>query len=160
MNPLAAKILKRVGFGLAGTFAYSLVRDQLRFRSLRGAVVLISGGSRGLGLVLAKQYAAEGASICLLARDDDELRRAQNIIFSQFPETIVHIKVCDSTKLPQVEEAVAFTLEMFGKIDVVVNCAGTITSMPIENATKKDFVESLEAHFWAPFNVIRTCLPH
>src|SRR5688500_31620 len=66
-----------VGAGAAAMFA---ARRGLRNRhriSFEGRVVVITGGSRGLGLVMARQLAAEGAKLCLLARDTDELERAR-----------------------------------------------------------------------------------
>src|SRR5688572_28116842 len=66
-------------------------------------VVLITGGSRGLGLVLARQLARDGARLVLLARDDEELQRAQADIIDRFPDTDVLAVQADVRKRYDVE---------------------------------------------------------
>ncbi|WP_413577551.1 SDR family NAD(P)-dependent oxidoreductase [Bdellovibrio sp. HCB290] len=160
MNTLSSSFLKRLTFGLIGGFTYAMVRDQLRFRSMKKAVVAITGGSRGLGLVLAKEFVRQGASVALLARDNEELARAKKIVELFVPGADVLTIECDCTKPHQVDQAVSAILRYFGKIDVVVNNAGVITTSPIANTTKKDFEDSLDVHFWAPYYMNRACIPH
>ncbi|WP_413586618.1 SDR family NAD(P)-dependent oxidoreductase [Bdellovibrio sp. HCB274] len=160
MNTLSRSLFKRLTFGLIGGLAYTMVRDQLRFRSLRKSVVVITGGSRGLGLVLAKEFARQGASLALLARDTEELARAKKIVELFIPGTDVLTLECDCTKPHQVDQAVSSILRYFGQIDVVVNNAGVITTSPLDNTTKKDFEDSLDVHFWAPYYMNRACIPH
>ena len=62
--------------GLAAAFMAARVARRRRGISFAGRVIVITGGSRGLGLVLARQFAAEGARVVLLARDQAELDRA------------------------------------------------------------------------------------
>jgi NAD(P)-dependent dehydrogenase (short-subunit alcohol dehydrogenase family) len=160
MNSLTRSLFKRIGFGLLGGLTYSLIRDQLRYRSLKNSVVVISGGSRGLGLVLAKEYCQQGASVALLARDAEELARAKKIVELAVPTAEVLVLECDCTKPHDVEQAISEVMRTFGQIDVVVNNAGNISTSPFENTTKKDFEDSLDTHFWAPFYMNRACLPH
>ncbi|UYL07258.1 SDR family oxidoreductase [Bdellovibrio sp. SKB1291214] len=160
MNSLTRSLFKRVGLGLLGGITYSLIRDQLRYRSLKNSVVVISGGSRGLGLLLGKEFAQQGASVALLARDTEELARAKKIIELAVPTAEVLVLECDCTKPHQVDQAIGDIMKTFGQIDVVVNNAGIISTAPFENASKKDFEDSLDIHFWAPFYVNRACLPH
>ncbi|WP_413560254.1 SDR family NAD(P)-dependent oxidoreductase [Bdellovibrio sp. HCB209] len=158
MNTFTQSLFRRIGLGLVAGVAYSLVRDQLRYRSLKNAVAVVSGGSRGLGLVTAKELAYEGANLALLARDKDELERAKKIVEMAIPKCEVIILECDVTKPHQVDQAIGEVMNHFGKIDVVVNNAGIISSAPFENVTKKDYEDSLDVHFWAPFYVNRACL--
>jgi Short-chain dehydrogenases of various substrate specificities len=159
-NSLTKSFLKSAAWGFATSFLYSFARDQWRYRSFKGAVVVISGGSRGLGLVMAKEFARQGAVICLLARDEDELRRAQNLVQFEIPTCEVLIQACDCTVEIQVRDAINTIVDAFGRVDVLVNNAGIISSAPIENADKKDFSDSLDIHFWAPFYLVNACLPH
>lgn len=154
------KTLWGAGLLYAGRFIYSAVQDTLRARSFAHSVVVISGGSRGLGLLMGKEFAKEGASLALLARDEAELRRAQNIIQFAYPECLVHYYVCDCTKSEEVKKTIQEVLRTFGHIDVLVNNAGVISSMPIANASEKEFEESIATHFWGPFHLIQNCLPH
>ncbi|WP_168196547.1 SDR family oxidoreductase [Bdellovibrio sp. ZAP7] len=160
MSSLTRTLFKRIGWGFLAGYGYSLIRDQLRYRSLKNAVVVISGGSRGLGLVMAKEFARQGASLALLARDKEELERGQKIVELAAPGANVLILECDCTKPNQVDDAISEVMKTFGQIDVVVNNAGVISTAPLENTTKKDFEDSLDTHFWAPFYMNRACLPH
>nr|WP_295903450.1 SDR family oxidoreductase [uncultured Bdellovibrio sp.] len=160
MASSAKKILTAFGVGFSSAIVASKIRDEFRARTFKGAVVVISGGSRGLGLVLAEKFAKAGASLALLARDEAELRRAQNIIQHRYPETLVHCFVCDCTKTDDINYTVSDILDEFGKIDVLVNNAGIISSAPIQNATEEDFEDSLEIHFWAPYHLIEACRPY
>ena len=160
MNSLGRKTLIGAGSLLAGRFIYNTVRDAIRARSFEHSVVVISGGSRGLGLLMGKEFAKEGASLALLARDEAELRRAQNIIQLAYPESLVHYYVCDCTKAEEVKSTIQEIMRTFGHIDVLVNNAGIISSMPIANATEKEFEESIATHFWGPYHLIQNCLPH
>lgn len=157
---LARKTLIGLGALYAGLLIYNEIRNSIRSRSFEHATVVISGGSRGLGLLIGKEFAREGASIALLARDEAELRRAQNIIQLDSPQAFVKYYVCDSTKSDQVKKTITEIARMFGHIDVIVNNAGIISSMPISNATGKEYEESLATHFWAPYNVIQNCRPY
>jgi short-subunit dehydrogenase len=160
MNNLGKKTLMGAGLLLAGRFIYNTVRDAIRARSFAHSVVVISGGSRGLGLLIGKEFAKEGASLALLARDEAELRRAQNIIQLAYPECLVHYYVCDCTKADEVKNTIQEVMRTFGQIDALVNNAGVISSLPISNATEKEFEESLATHFWAPYHLIQNCRPY
>lgn len=160
MKNLAQKTLLGAGVLFAGRFIYNTVRDAIRARSFAHSVVVISGGSRGLGLLMGKEFAKEGASLALLARDEAELRRAQNIIQLAYPECLVHYYVCDCTKSDEVKKTIQEVMRTFGHIDVLVNNAGVLSAMPISNATEKEFEESIATHFWGPYHLIQNCLPH
>ena len=75
------KFLLGVAAGTIGALAGSRLARRARAIDFADRVVVITGGSRGLGLVVARQLAAEGARLCLLARNEEELARAAE----QFP---------------------------------------------------------------------------
>jgi NAD(P)-dependent dehydrogenase (short-subunit alcohol dehydrogenase family) len=120
-------------------------------------VVLITGGSRGLGLVLARELAARGASLGLLARDGIELARARRTIDS---DSMVQLLPADVTDPAQVEHAFSTTVRRFGRVDVIINNAGQILSAPFDDTTPEDFRAMLDVHFWGTLNVSRAALPH
>jgi NAD(P)-dependent dehydrogenase (short-subunit alcohol dehydrogenase family) len=138
------------GFGLAAL-------AQRRRYSFRNKVVLITGGSRGLGLVLARELAAQGALIGLLARDAHELQRARETITS---ESAVQLLPADVTQPLQVEQAVRNLAQRFGRIDAVINNAGQILSAPFDDTTDADFRSLIDVHVWGTLNVTRAALPH
>lgn len=136
--------------------ARAFVRNR-RMIHLDGRVVLITGGSRGLGLVLGREFAARGARIALCARDADELDRARNDLASRGAE--VEAFVCDVTDQEQVERLVGDVVERLGSIDVLVNNAGIIQVGPFEETTLADFEEAMLTHFWAPLYTTLAVLP-
>ena len=95
-----------------------------------GKSVVITGGSRGLGLVLARQLAAEGARITLIARDENELQRAAEDIHDRRPSAEVLIVPADVRERNDVERAIAQTIGRYGRIDVLINNAGIIQVGP------------------------------
>ena len=122
-----------------------------------GKVVLITGGSRGLGLVLARELGSRGAKIAICARDLGELQRAKDDLESRGIE--VFEAVCDVRDQDQVEHLVSDVRARFGRIDVLINNAGVIQVGPLEAQTQLDFEEAMRVHFWGPFYAIQTVLP-
>ena len=122
-----------------------------------GKVVLITGGSRGLGLVLARQFAAENAKIAICARDGAELERARAELADSGAE--VFAEVCDVCDQAEVESFVENVENHFGRIDVLVNNAGVIQVAPLENQTKQDFEDALAIHFWGAYHTMQAVIP-
>src|SRR3954469_2888688 len=91
---------------------------------LRGKTVLITGGSRGLGLVMAREFAREGARLVLCARDEQVLDRARLDLEKLGAE--VMIISCDVRNTHDVNEMIAQVNSRFGVVDVLVNNAGVI----------------------------------
>jgi short-subunit dehydrogenase len=119
--------------------------------------VLITGGSRGLGLVLARQLAREGARVSICARDSEELERAQEDL-RQHGTDIFTIK-CDVTNNAAVQDMVQAVTNRFGGVDVLINNAGVIQVGPIDVMTIDDFKEAMNTHFWGPLQTILAVLP-
>src|ERR1700736_6832227 len=115
----------------------------------RDKVALISGGSRGLGLEIARQLCARGAKVALLARDADELARAKNDLASFGTEVLT--VPCDLLETAQIQSAVQQTLQHFRRIDILINNAGIIEVGPLAHMQFKDFDRAMRLHFWAPF---------
>jgi NAD(P)-dependent dehydrogenase (short-subunit alcohol dehydrogenase family) len=137
--------------------AWAIARSARARFSFAGKVVIISGGSRGLGLVIGRQLADEGARIALLARDQDELARAETDLKSRGAEVLV--VPCDLTKRAQIALAVEKIIARFGGVDVLVNNAGVIEVGPLDHMTREDFQRSLAVHFWAPFELTMRVRP-
>lgn len=124
---------------------------------LREKVVLITGGSRGLGLVLARQICARGGNVALIARDPDELARAKADL-SPRSGKVLTIQ-CDLLDTAQIHSAVRQTIDRFGRIDILINNAGIIEVGPMGHLTSVDFERALRLHFWAPFELISQVVP-
>jgi NAD(P)-dependent dehydrogenase (short-subunit alcohol dehydrogenase family) len=148
-------ILTLAGGALAGCV---ISRATRRTCSFAGKIVLITGGSRGLGLVMARQFCAEGAQVALLARDADQLARARDELADRGGEVMT--VSCDLLDRAQIEKAVEEVADHFGGIDVVINNAGIIEVGPLEHMRREDFQRAMNLHFWAPFDLIMQALPY
>jgi len=157
---MASGVNRALAVAAAGAGAAIAARAFVRNRRmihLDGRTVLITGGSRGLGLVLGREFAAQGSRVALCARDADELDRARTDLASRGAE--VEAFVCDVTDQEQVERLAGDVLERFGRIDVLVNNAGIIQVGPFEETTLADFEEAMLTHFWAPLYTTLAVLP-
>jgi NAD(P)-dependent dehydrogenase (short-subunit alcohol dehydrogenase family) len=124
-----------------------------------GKSVVITGGSRGLGLVMARELAGEGARLTLIARDDAELQRAAEDIRTREPFAEVLTAVADVRKRYEAERAIGQTLERFGTVDVLVNNAGIIQVGPLDHMKLGDYEDAMNTHFWGPLYMVLAALP-
>ena len=146
---------------LGGLIA-SAVSNGIRRRRRIGFVgknVLISGGSRGLGLELARCFAGRGANIGLLARDEARLRDNAAEIQRRFGVR-VSIRRCDVTQPNEVQRTVDAMIGELGGIDILVNNAGIIQVGPVEHMKIADYEQAMAAHFWAPLYLMQQVIPH
>ena len=126
--------------------------------NLRGRVVLIAGGSRGLGLALARKLAEQGSHLVLCARSEEELQRAKQDLIPTGARVLTI--PCDVSDPTQVETAIQSALQHHGRIDVLVNNAGVIHVGSIETMTLDDFETAMETMFWGPVYATLAALPH
>jgi short-subunit dehydrogenase len=113
---------------------------------LRGDVALITGGSRGLGLALARELARHGSKIAICARVQDELESAREILEREGAEVIAIC--CDVSQKDQVDQMMRDVRARFGRIGILINNAGIIRVAPVENVTIQDFEEAMAVMFW------------
>jgi NAD(P)-dependent dehydrogenase (short-subunit alcohol dehydrogenase family) len=132
-------------------------RGRAQAYDLRGKTVLIAGGSRGLGLALAREFARAGARLTLAARDPATLERARAGLAADGAEVLA--VPCDVGDRARVEELARAAVERFGPVDVLVNNAGIIQVGPLETMTPDDFEEALRVHFWGPLYATLAVLP-
>ena len=152
----------RLFLGLAGGAALAYgAKAWLRSRrriELAGRVVIVTGSSSGLGLIVARQAAEAGAKVVLAARGEDDLRAAESELRMLGAEVLaVPTDVSDEG---QVRTLVARTIERFGRVDVLVNNAGTIQVGPAETMTVDDFRQAMATNFWGELLPILAVLPH
>jgi short-subunit dehydrogenase len=151
---------KALFWAAAGLGAFCAARAAVRYTraiGLRGKTALITGSSRGLGLILARQLAHEGMRLAICARDPDELERARAELARRGTEVLA--VPCDVTDRGQVEELVRSVLGHYGGIDVLINNAGVIQVGPVEVMTLADYEEAMKVHFWGPLYAMLTVLP-
>jgi len=151
------RILAGGCFALATGFTLARLARQRAF-SFRGRTVVITGGSRGLGLELAREFASEGARLVLLARDEDELARAESEL-SPAGARVLAVR-CDVRERSEVSSAIDRAAREFGRIDVLVNNAGIIQVGPLDHMTREDFENAMAVHFRGPLETMLAVLPH
>jgi NAD(P)-dependent dehydrogenase (short-subunit alcohol dehydrogenase family) len=138
-------------------FVVRRIAQAQRAIDLRRAVVLITGASRGLGLVLARTFGAAGARVAICARDANALERARRDLAARGIDVLA--VPCDVTDATQVAALVAQVRETLGHIDVLVNNAGEIEVGPLEELTPGDFDVAMRTHFWAAVHTVLAVLP-
>jgi short-subunit dehydrogenase len=129
-----------------------------RFRFFKDKIALITGGSRGLGLEIARQICAQEGKVALIARDAEELARAKSEL-DRFATDVLTIQ-CDLLESAQIRSAVQQALQHFRKIDILINNAGIIEIGPLAHMQLKDFDRAMRVHFWAPFILQLLIVPH
>ena len=113
--------------------------------SFDGKIVLITGGSRGLGLALAREACADRARVALLARDSNELARARDDLTRRGGDALP--VECDLLEPAQIKQAVERIVDHFGGLDVVINNAGIIEAHRFRESNDASFLGSLP-HYW------------
>ena len=151
--------LALVAAGLATAVAVRAKRA-LRAYDFGGKSVVITGGSRGLGLVLARQLAAEGARLTLIARNEHELRRAADDIHTWQPAADVLIVPADVGEREDVERAISQVIGHYGSIDVLINNAGVIQVGPLDHMKLSDYDDAMRTHFWGPLFSVLAVVRH
>jgi len=150
------RFLLGMAAGVFGILAGRHLARGSRRIDFTGKVVVITGASRGLGLVIARQLAAEGARLCLLARNEEELVRAAE----QFPpDTDVMTVRCDIRRRADVRAAVDAIVDRWGTVDILINNAGVIQVGPLEHMTTGDFENAMATHFWGPLHLMFEIVP-
>ena len=110
-----------------------------------------------MGLVMAREFAREGARLAICARDEGELERARADLKKLGAQVIA--VPCDVTERAQVNEMVSIVSDRYGQVDVLVNNAGVIQVGPVEVMTLEDYEEAMRVHFWAPLYTTLAVLP-
>ncbi len=131
--------------GLGAWAAYRAIGREPEY-SLDGRTVLVTGGSRGLGLVLAREAARQGARVAICGRDAESLERAR-LALERFGAEVL-ATACDVTDPASVQRLIETVTGRLGPIDVLINNAGVIEVGPVETMTVSDFREALATNFW------------
>jgi NAD(P)-dependent dehydrogenase (short-subunit alcohol dehydrogenase family) len=155
------RLTVQVATGLASMIAAYVMRPKLR--ASRAQVVLITGGSRGLGFALAERYGRSGARLILTARDANELGEARKTLLATNAiksEEDVLIIASDLTDKDQARNLIQHSINHFGRIDVLINNAGIIEVGPFEDQPLDAFRRAMDTNFFSALHTIQALLPH
>lgn len=121
-----------------------------RYFDLSGQVAVVTGASTGLGLQMAKALANQGANLVLLARRGNLLEENARKINEEFGVEVLPV-VCDITQTEMVQQAVRATMERFGRVDILINNAGTGAVAPAEEITDEQFKHEMDIDLFGTF---------
>jgi NAD(P)-dependent dehydrogenase (short-subunit alcohol dehydrogenase family) len=144
---------KAIGVVAAALVGRAALRRHRRI-DLRGRTAVITGASRGLGLLLARELARHGADLAILARTAEDLAAAR----AELGDGVLAIR-CDVSVPDEIEAAIADVLSWRGRIDLLVNNAGVIQVGPLEHMSEADFDQSMAVHFWGPLYAMLAVVP-
>lgn len=117
-------------------------------------IILVTGGSRGIGLAIAQACGREGARVVLAARDRGALSRAEK----QIPGGALGV-ITDISRPASVERLFRKVRERYGRLDVLVNSAGVFTYKPFAKTTLDDWRRNIETNLTSIFLAARAALP-
>jgi len=129
-----------------------------REASLDGSVVVITGGSRGLGLLLAREFGRHGCRVAVCARDEAELDAARADFARRGIDALTFR--CDVSDRADVEIFIDRVIERFGGIDILVNNAGIIQVGPLNTMRIEDFERAMAINFWGAVYATYAVLPY
>jgi NAD(P)-dependent dehydrogenase (short-subunit alcohol dehydrogenase family) len=124
----------------------------------RNKAVLITGGSRGLGLELARVFARNGANLALMARNTPTLEAARQELEKTAPRVLT--LTGDVRRQQDIQRAVDDTIRQFGALDVLVNNAGVMLVGPFDSMTIDDYRDAMDTHAWASLHSTMAAVPH
>lgn len=157
MNALTKRLALAGGLAAGGLWAARAWRRKARWFSYAGKVALVTGGARGLGLVLARQLVDAGARVAICARTEADLRAAERELRSRGGEVLS--LCCDVRDQEQVEQMVERVIEQWNTVDLLFNVAGVIEVGPLDAMTRDDFQQAMDTHCWGPLNTALAVLP-
>ncbi len=122
-------------------------------------VIVVTGGSSGVGLALVEDLLSAGARVATCARNLDRLREATRSLPGADPERL-HIEACDVLQPEQVDGFIARTAERFGAVDGLVNNAGQSLMKRFDETTTAEWMGEFELKFSAVLNPLSAARPH
>lgn len=147
----------KIGAGIGVAMGIREAVAQAREVDLRGQVALVTGGSTGLGLQMARELAGQGARLVICARGEDELQRAGEDLEARGAEVLAI--QCDVANRDDVRRMVATAIEQFGNIDVLICNAGVIQVGQFQSMEADDFHEAMDIMFFGQLYPILEVLP-
>jgi 3-oxoacyl-[acyl-carrier protein] reductase len=126
---------------------------------LQGRVALVTGGSMGIGRACAAGLAREGADVAICARGEEVLERVALEVAQQTGRTVLPI-VADLNREEDAQRFVDTALRHFGRLDILVNCAGSSPGGSLQHLSERDWMESLNLKFLGYVRTAKAAIPY
>lgn len=126
---------------------------------LEKRVVLITGGSVGIGLSIAEEFLKEHPRVVICARNEDRLNKAVEDLQARYPGKDVFGKSCDVSKLADLETLVRYVEQAVGGINILINNAGTGSEEKNMSAPDEKWYHYWDLHVMAAVRLCRLCVP-
>jgi len=126
--------------------------------SLSGRAAIVTGGSKGIGFAVATRFAASGADVAIVARTAEQLKEGVAAIEKSTQTRVIGVQA-DVGKAVDVQRAYDEVMKAFGRVDIIVNNAGTSRAMPFDKVTDEILYDDLELKLFAAVRLIRLVAP-
>ena len=127
-------------------------------KSFAGKAVMVTGATSGIGRAVARRFAESGAAVVAIGRNESALEETKNEIGKAGGVPL--ILAADVTDTDEVERVLDRTIDELGRLDVLVNAAGHISSGTIENTSMPDWDAMMNVNLRAVFHLMQLCAPH
>jgi 3-hydroxybutyrate dehydrogenase len=125
---------------------------------LAGQAAIVTGASRGIGFGIARELAREGANLLLVATSEERLAAAKVQLSSI--QVRVETFAADLAERANCQHAVTRAIELFGNVDILVNCAAIYKAAPFLDYAAEDFERILQVNLHGPVHMMQAVLPH
>jgi NAD(P)-dependent dehydrogenase (short-subunit alcohol dehydrogenase family) len=112
---------------------------------MKDKVVIVTGGVKGIGLGIAKDFAGKGASVIVADLDQKECNKVANELATEFNVKCLGVK-CDMSNMKDVSNLVKKTIQTFKKLDILVNNAGIYPSRMMADISEKDYDKTMDVN--------------
>ncbi len=127
--------------------------------SLNGKIAIVTGGSRGIGVAIARALVAEGVQVAVTGRSAAHLSAARPRIEAAGPGSVETLQA-DVRDYTEVERAIGATVARFGGLDILVNNAGVGIFAEVAEMTPEQWAEIIDTNLTGVFNACHAAIPH
>jgi 3-oxoacyl-[acyl-carrier protein] reductase len=128
-------------------------------QSLKGQVAIVTGGSRGIGLAIARALVGEGVQVAITGRSDAHLSSARGRLAGAGPGAVEALRA-DVRRFDEVQRAVDATVARFGGLDILINNAGIGIFAGVQSMTPEQWSEVIDTNLTGVFHMTHAALPH